>query len=135
MTPVDPTDGFTLIEVLAVVALIAALTALTATTLPQFRSNPVNRQLSERLASQLEAAHTQAYAERQPLTLTGQRDLLFIDGPDGREQVPLQNATLTGQIVIDSYGRSTGALQLYGAGIPCTAFSISNAGLSVQGAC
>lgn len=130
-----PQTGFTLIEVLVLVALIALITAVVAATLPRFNSNPANTQLPERLATQLEAAHTQAYAERADVALTGQGALLLIDGPAGREQINFDNAQIVGRLTISAAGSSLGNLVLTAPGISCTRLSLNDAGISVREEC
>jgi type II secretory pathway pseudopilin PulG len=128
------TTAFTLVETLVVIALIAALTVIFLSPLP--RAQAVNPdQLAPRLSSALEAAHTQAVAERTALTLTGDGERLVITAPDGAEEERFTNTTLAGTLTIAPDGTTSGALTLTPAGQNCTRHTLTNFGISTTAGC
>lgn len=128
-------DGFTLIEILVVIALIAALTAAAVTQLPRIHDSPTTAKLPDRLATELEAAHTQAYSERRTVTLTGQGSRLLLTTSDGTEPEVFDPATLSGTIQIDASGNTSGQLNLQAPSIACTTFTLSSAGTATRSPC
>lgn len=120
--------GLTLVEVLVVIALIAVLTAIFVSQMP--RAQAVNpEQYPARLSAALEAAHTQAVAERTLLTLTGSGERLLVTATDGTEEERFANAVLAGTLTIQADGVTAGTLTLTPTGSACTRHSLSEFGI------
>jgi prepilin-type N-terminal cleavage/methylation domain-containing protein len=125
--------GLTLIETLVVLALLSLLTVIFVSQMP--RAQAVNpEQVASRLGAALEAAHTQAVAERTALTLTGDGERLLVTAPDGTEEERFGQTSLTGSLTIQPDGQVAGGLTLT-TGAGCTQHGLSASGIASQAAC
>lgn len=125
--------GLTLIETLVVLALLSLLTVIFVSQMP--RAQAVNpEQVASRLGAALEAAHTQAVAERTALTLTGDGERLLVTAPDGTEEKRFGQTSLTGSLTIQPDGQVAGGLTLT-TGAGCIQHGLSAFGIASQTAC
>lgn len=128
------THGLTLTEVLVAFALITTLTAAAISQLPRLSAKPSLDQDAQRLASSLEAAHTQAVGSRHNVTLTGQGEQLTITSSDGLDTQQYQGGDLAGSLQIQPDGTTSGRLTVQNDGA-CTALTLNPGGLGQQQSC
>ncbi len=126
--PPPATAGFTLVELTMVLALVAGLFAATMALAPRSNTAPDMGNYPAKLATAIEAARTQALAERVSVTLTGTGDRLNVTTADGTEASTFPTAALSGSIAVQADGSSSGRLTILGNNLPCQSLNLSAGG-------
>lgn len=129
------TQAFTLMEVLVTIVLLSGLTYAVLESLPSGDRTPDTAQATTQVSTALQAAHTEASADRTIVTVTSSGDTLTQTSVNGTDILRFPGATLTGTLSIDGSGIPAGAIQINAPGAPCTTLRLTTNGQPVTDPC
>lgn len=129
------TRAFTVVEVLVTIALMAALTAIAVTQIPRVNQPVDQAGLAVRVSSVLEAAHTQAVAERTPVTVNATGSALSVTNDQGTDDDQFPQDRLTGTFSAQADGTSSGSVRVEADHFTCTVVSLAASGQAQSTGC
>ena len=127
----------TLTELMVAIALIGVLSGIAVSQLPRTNRAPDQEHLPQRIATSLQAAHTQAVGQETDVVVTASGNQLTYSAGGESETETFGQARLSGALNIAASGESTGSVTVQADGVPCQRLSLDATGNAQpqQGGC